>query len=101
MTIDAQSMNTPPAAGVLALSGPLTFASAAATLEAQRRQLAGGSVQVIDLAGVGECDSAGLACVLALLSEAQQRRGGDVQLIHVPAGLRALAEVADLGKLFG
>ncbi|MHC1480123.1 STAS domain-containing protein [Frateuria aurantia] len=86
---------------VLSVEGPLTFATAAETLSRLQSRLAEAPVQVIDLAGVSECDSAGLACVLALMSDAQQRSSAEVQLAHVPAGLRALAEVAGLARIFG
>ncbi len=85
----------------LRVEGPLTFATAAATLQSLQHRLAVGPVQVIDLSGVSDCDSAGLACVLAVLSDAQQRSSQAVALTHVPAGMRALAEVADLGRIFG
>lgn len=89
------------ASDVLTVAGPLTFATAATALQALQRRLAAGPVQVIDLSGVGECDSAGLACVLAVLSEAQQRGSREVRLQQVPPGMRALAEVAGLAAIFG
>lgn len=60
--------------------------------------LRAGDCLQLDLAGVRNCDSAGLACVLAVLAEAR-RRGQAVGLQHVPAGLRTLARVSGVEAL--
>ncbi|MDO1529064.1 STAS domain-containing protein [Fulvimonas sp. R45] len=77
--------------GTVAVSGTLSFATAAAALGELNAALAGGRHQ-LDLAGVSACDSAGLACVLAVLAEAA-RHGRAVRVLNAPAGLRALARV--------
>jgi phospholipid transport system transporter-binding protein len=52
----------------------------------------------IDLAGVRSSDSAGLACVLAVLAETRGR-GQAVSLLHVPEGMRTLAQVSGVEAL--
>lgn len=76
------------------VSGELSFSNAAAALGAIGRALAAGRVR-LDLAGVSSCDSAGLACVLALAAEAAGR-GQPISVVNEPAGMRALAKVCDV-----
>jgi phospholipid transport system transporter-binding protein len=78
--------------GALAVSGALSFATAAVALRALNEALQAGDRSRLDLAGVRHADSAGLACVLAVLAEAC-RRGQTVSLQHVPDGMRMLAQV--------
>lgn len=82
----------------LALSGALTFANAAQMLAAAGRALREGAQTRLDLAGVSHADSAGLACVLALLAQAS-RDGRALSVANLPGSLRALAEVCDVGAL--
>jgi len=84
--------------GALAVSGTLGFATAADALKALNEALRAGDRVQLDLAGVRACDSAGLACVLAVLAEAR-RRGQAVGLQHVPDGLRTLARVSGVEAL--
>ncbi len=83
--------------GVLALSGPLTFTSVAAAWREGRDRMREARPTVLDLAGVQRADSAGLACVLALLA-----CGRDVQpqlaVRNAPDSLRDLARVSDAEK---
>jgi phospholipid transport system transporter-binding protein len=74
------------------VSGTLSFATAANALNAMRAAFAGNGRHTLDLAGVTICDSAGLACVLAALAEADQG-GQQVAVRHVPEGMQALAQV--------
>jgi phospholipid transport system transporter-binding protein len=76
----------------VAVSGTLSFATATNALAAMRAAFAGHDRHTLDLSGVGVCDSAGLACVLAALSEADQG-GQRVKVSHVPEGMQALAQV--------
>ena len=76
----------------LALSGALTFASAARALADAGRALAAGAQTRLDLSGLTRADSAGLACVIALLAQAA-RDGRRLQVVNPPEGLRALADV--------
>ncbi|GAB3787057.1 STAS domain-containing protein [Dyella agri] len=77
----------------LAVSGTLGFATATEAWRALDEALRVGDRSQLDLAGVRSCDSAGLACVLAVLAAAR-KRGQAVGLQHVPDGLRTLAQVS-------
>jgi len=79
--------------GTLAVSGTLGFATATEAWRALDEALGAGDRSRLDLAGVRSCDSAGLACVLAVLAAAR-KRGHAVGLLHVPDGLRTLAQVS-------
>lgn len=87
-----------PDASTLALTGALTFRTAAAALTAGTRALANGRATQLDLGGLTQVDSAGLACVLALAAHAS-RGGQRLRVINWPAGLRALAAVCDVERL--
>lgn len=82
----------------VAVSGTLNFATAVSALAAMRSAFAKDSRHTLDLGGVDSCDSAGLACVLAALSEADQG-GRRVTVSHVPAGMQALAQVCGVDPL--
>ena len=82
----------------LALSGALTFATAARAFAEGSRALESGAQTRLDLAGVTRADSAGLACVLALAANAS-RAGSRLAVVHWPEGLRALAAVCDVETL--
>ena len=89
------------APGTLGVHGELSFATAAAAWQAFESALAaGGTVNRLDLAEVRHSDSAGLACVLAVIAEAS-RRGQALQAVHVPAGMQALAQVCEVDSLMG
>lgn len=84
--------------GTLGVHGELSFDTAAAALQAIQSSLAGGSVSHLDLASVSRSDSAGLACVLAVAAGAA-RRGQALQVVHMPAGMRTLAQVCEVDRL--
>ncbi|MGH8211762.1 MAG: STAS domain-containing protein [Rhodanobacteraceae bacterium] len=95
----AQTMRcSSPDAETLTLSGALTFTTAAQALQEGSRTLAQGAHSRLDLQGVTHADSAGLACVLALLAQAS-RLEKRLAVANPPDGLRALAEVCDAGAL--
>jgi phospholipid transport system transporter-binding protein len=52
----------------------------------------------LDLTGVHQSDSAGLACVLAVTAEAD-RSGRTLQVVQIPAGMRVLAQVCEVEPL--
>lgn len=54
----------------------------------------------LDLGGVARVDSAGLACVLALVAGAS-RDGHELRIRNWPAGLPALAEVCGVAEMLG
>lgn len=87
-----------PDAATLALSGALTFATAAYAFAEGKRALTTGTRTRLDLGGIDRVDSAGLACVLALAaaaSRAEQR----LHVVNWPEGLRALAVVCGVEAL--
>jgi phospholipid transport system transporter-binding protein len=86
--------------GTLGVSGVLSFATAAAALAAISSALAAEAIVRLDLAGVSHSDSAGLACVLAAQAEAL-RCGRALTVEHVPAGMRALAQVCEVDAMVG
>lgn len=80
---------------VLAISGVLSFDTAAAALAAMRVKLASGGVNQLDLAGLEHSDSAGLSCILALVAEASAS-GRPLHITHLPPAMQALAQVCDV-----
>lgn len=86
------------APGTVSVSGALNFATAANALAAMRDAFGRDDRRTLDLAGVTTCDSAGLACVLAALAEAD-KGGRRVVVHHVPAGMEALAQVCGVEPL--
>jgi phospholipid transport system transporter-binding protein len=82
----------------LALSGALTFATAARAFAEGIRALEAGAQTRLDLSGLSRADSAGLACVLGLAAAAS-RAGRRLGVVNWPAGLRALAAVCGVESL--
>lgn len=83
----------------LAATGAFNFATAAAALAALRRQMPPGAA-TLDLAGIAQADSAGLAVLLALAGDAR-RSGATLRIVNAPESLRALAHLADVDDLLG
>lgn len=81
----------------LAISGALNFHTASAAYADGATALARVTPECIELSGVTEADSAGLACVLALLALGRQRQPG-LRVVAAPPGLRALARVCDASQ---
>lgn len=79
----------------LHVQGRLGFDTAAQVLAEGSAVLAAGDVLRLDLAAVGSVDSAGLACVLALLAEGR-RRGRMPTVQGATPALLALARVCDV-----
>ncbi len=82
---------------VLAIVGRLGFASVAQAWREGEQVVRQTRPHVLDLAGVERADSAGLACVLALLAAGQQHEPG-VSIRNAPESLRALAQVSGAEK---
>ena len=80
------------------VSGALLFDNAAEALAKLSDALPRGGVLRLNLAAVTAADSAGLACVLALMAVAR-RAGGRVQVQSLPEGLLALAKVSEVDVL--
>ncbi|HET6553715.1 MAG TPA: STAS domain-containing protein [Dyella sp.] len=92
MRIDESAPDT------LRVSGVLTFANAASALEMIGVAAARGGRRVLDLGGVTRSDSAGLACVLAVLAQAAER-GRPLAVSNVPEGMHLLASVCEVEGL--
>lgn len=80
------------------VSGELIFGNAAAALASIDAAVARGGRRTLDLAGVTRSDSAGLACVLAVLAQAAGR-GHRLSVSNVPPGMRLLASVCEVDEL--
>lgn len=86
------------APGTLVVTGALTFDTAAQALEQAQPLLGDGRQARLDLSAVSHVDSAGMACVLNMMACAY-RHGGHLEIMHVPAGLEALARVCEVAPL--
>lgn len=82
----------------LAVSGELTFDTAHAALLALRGSFRDSGIGTLDLAGVDRSDSAGLACVLAVLAGCRND-GRSLVVQNVPDGMRMLARVCEAEPL--
>lgn len=100
MSRAAQLQLSTQAPGVLAMSGPLIFATAARALADARVVVLRGDVNTLDLAGVEAGDSAGLAVLLAL-RRAGRTRGVDLAIRSLPPSLGALARLGEVEALLG
>ncbi|RAO76843.1 STAS domain-containing protein [Dyella jiangningensis] len=80
------------------VSGVLIFANAAKALDVMAAAVAREGRRVLDLSGVTRSDSAGLACVLAVLSEAAER-GRPLTVRNMPEGMHLLASVCEVEGL--
>ncbi len=83
--------------GTLGVHGVLSFDTAAAALNSIRAAMADRNVVRLDLSGISRADSAGLACVVAAVAEA----GSSIDVVGMPDGMRALAQVCELDNLIG
>lgn len=85
--------------GRVQVSGALTFATVDAPLLHRSRELLGsGAARVIDLAGVAEGDSAGLALLLEWQCWAH-RSGNKLTFEHLPSSLQGIAAISEAGAL--
>lgn len=84
--------------GVHALTGSLTFETAATAVELSPLK-SGDRDCTVDLSGVGAIDSAGLAVLVEWLAQAA-RINCDLRFSDVPGRLGQLAEIAGVGKHF-
>jgi phospholipid transport system transporter-binding protein len=84
--------------GSVRVSGELTFGNAAEALKAIDAAVARDGRSELDLSGVTRSDSAGLACVLAVLAQSAER-GRKLRVSHVPEGMHLLASVCEVESL--
>lgn len=84
--------------GRFALRGVFGFRTARAVLE--RSELLFGDTQVIkvDLSGVTETDSAGLALLIEWVNWARQRRR-EIRFFDIPRQIRAIAKISEVEDL--
>jgi phospholipid transport system transporter-binding protein len=80
------------------VSGALTFANAAVALDAINAAVARAGRNTLDLGGVTRTDSAGLACVLAVLARAAEH-GRKLSVRNMPEGMHLLASVCEVEGL--
>ncbi len=86
-------------AGRFALGGALDFTTATAVLSRGEKLFAGVSGPIeIDLSGVRQADSAGLAVLLEWLGRAARARQ-TITFRNVPEQLRAIARISELEQL--
>jgi phospholipid transport system transporter-binding protein len=86
------------APGSVKVSGALTFANAASALDVLTAAVARNGQHTLDLGGVTRADSAGLACVLAVLAAAAQQ-GRKLTVRNMPEGMHLLASVCEVEGL--
>lgn len=86
------------ASGAVRVTGELTFANAAAALDAIGAAVARDGRSVLDLSGITRSDSAGLACVLAVLAQSAER-GRKLSVHNMPEGMHLLASVCEVEGL--
>lgn len=84
--------------GSVRVSGELTFGTAAAALKAIDTAVARDGRSELDLSGVTRSDSAGLACVLAVLAQSAER-GRKLKVSNMPEGMHLLASVCEVEGL--
>lgn len=75
------------------MTGPVTFGSAGALLEAGRQQFDGKAAVVVNLQGVTQADSAGLALLLEWLRQARAD-GRAMTFTGLPEKLLAIARLS-------
>jgi phospholipid transport system transporter-binding protein len=82
--------------GRIAISGPMTFATAAELRRDGRRALrAGSGAMIFDLAHVEQADSAGLALLIDWLAWSTAH-GRQLRFENLPEALQALATISDV-----
>lgn len=78
--------------------GPLHFSTVTALLGQGSDAIEGGRAEVIDLSGVGESDSSGLALLIEWLAVAKQAQR-NLRYDNVPKQIRELAHLSDVEEL--
>ncbi len=100
-------MNTSPAltaefevqdGGRSRVTGVLNFASVTALLRVGSEAIANGRASIIDLSGVKDSDSSGLALLIEWLSIARAARRS-LRYENIPAQLHQLARLSDVEEL--
>ncbi|MFZ5492911.1 MAG: STAS domain-containing protein [Pseudomonadota bacterium] len=84
--------------GRVQVAGPLTFATVSARLADSAALFRPRQRLCFDLSGVTDVDSAALALLVEWLRLGRER-GARVEFAGLPASLRSLAEVSELGEI--
>ena len=85
--------------GHFEIHGDLTFESASGILEQSKSQFDDFRKLHIDLTGIEDADSAGLALLIEWLSWAR-RSDREIEFAGLPARLSAIAEISEVAELF-
>lgn len=80
------------------VNGVLHFTTVTALLKSGSEAIAGGRAAVIDLSGVADSDSSGLALLIEWLSIARAEKR-NLRYENIPAQLRQLARLSDVEEL--
>ncbi|HWX79123.1 MAG TPA: STAS domain-containing protein [Steroidobacteraceae bacterium] len=80
------------------VKGVLHFSTVTALLRPGSEAIAGGHATVVDLAGVSDSDSAGLALLIEWLSVAKTESRG-LRYENIPAQLQQLARLSEVEEL--
>jgi phospholipid transport system transporter-binding protein len=86
--------------GRFRVSGVLDASTAAEILEESEARFAQAPKIDVDLCGVGESDSAGLALLIEWLRIAKQS-GKEIHFANLPAQIEALARISEVEDLIG
>jgi phospholipid transport system transporter-binding protein len=86
--------------GRFRVSGVLDASTAAEVLEESEARFTEAPKIDIDLGGVGESDSAGLALLIEWLRMAKQS-GKEIHFANLPAQIQALARISEVEDLIG
>jgi phospholipid transport system transporter-binding protein len=86
--------------GRFRVSGVLDASTATEVLEESESRFTQASKIDVDLGGVGESDSAGLALLIEWLRMAKQA-GKEIHFANVPAQVEALARISEVEDLIG
>jgi phospholipid transport system transporter-binding protein len=86
--------------GKFALAGVLGFSTVTALLKRSRELFDGQQTLAIDLKGVTQADSAGLALLLEWLSLARSS-SRQIEFLNLPEQIRALARISEVETLLG
>ena len=84
--------------GRFELTGAMSFETADRILRASERLFSRHRTLSLDLSGVDDADSAGLALLIEWKSRAR-RQGGDIQYSGLPQSVMAIARTAEVAHL--
>jgi anti-anti-sigma factor len=83
---------------VIKITGPLVQSTVMSALEKSLQLLPESGELILNLMGVGQCDSSSLAFLIALIRESS-KRGLQTQVVDMPHQMRELSRVSGLEKV--